>query len=133
MPKSRLSKINLEPLSFYVIDAAHPMTRVWYVAEMDMKNQQITGFLSRLSDIEALETTVVRNQRDGKSSRNDVLLYTSPKLLMGFGDTLTTAIPFQQIERIEVHEPNYSKTLGTAILSGTTAFFLIGMLSLRIN
>jgi|GEM_PF-950548 len=133
MPKTRLNKINTESLSFYVIDAAHPLTKAWYVAEMDMKNQRITGFLSRLSDIEALEVGIVRNRRDGKNSRNDVLLYTSPRLLMGFGDTLTTTIPFDQIERIEVHEPDFTKTLGTSILMGTAGFFLFGVLALGIN
>ncbi len=116
MPKSRLSKVEKESLSFYLIDAAHPMTRAWYVSEVRFQPGQMQGFLSKLSAAEALEVSVIRNRRDARDSRNEVLIYASPRLAMALGDTLTTAIRYENIERVEVHEPNFGKSIGISMI-----------------
>lgn len=125
MPKSRLSKIDSESLSFYVIDAAHPMTRAWYVSEVRFQQGQMHGFLSKLTAAEALEVSSIRSRRDARDSRNDVLIYAGPRLLMGMGDTLTTFIPYDKVERVEVHEPNFGKSVGISMLGVAGGVFIL--------
>ncbi len=130
MPVERLQKVPVKAAALYAIDAAHPLTRVWYVAEARTKGDRIEGFFTRLSDIEALEVGVVRDQQDAKNSRNDLLIYINPKLAMGFSDTLTAQIPMNQIERIEVHEPNYGKMLGSTLTSVAAFVFVVSYFSM---
>lgn len=125
MPKSRLSKVDKENLSFYLIDAAHPMTRSWYVSEIRFQPGQMHGFLSKLTAAEALEVSAIRNRRDARNSRNEVLIYASPRLAMGMSDTLTTTIPYENIERVEVHEPNFGKSIGVSMIGVVGVVFVL--------
>lgn len=131
MPVQRLQNVPVESASVYVIDAAHPLTKVWYVAEAEVKKDKLGGFLTRLTDVDALEVSIMRNTRDAKNSRNDMLIYVNPRLIMGFSDTLTTYIPLTQIERIEVHEPNYGKSIGLAVATLGGFFFITSYLQLQ--
>jgi hypothetical protein len=130
MPKARLEKIGTEPFSYYIVDAAHPLTKAWYVAEAKIQKDEISGFISRLSETEALDVGIIRNRLDAKNSRNDVLVFVSPRLAMGLSDNVQASIPIAQIERVEVHEPNFGRSIGSMVLGGGGALFLIGMLSL---
>jgi hypothetical protein len=130
MTKQRLSQVRPEALSFYAVDAAHPLRKAWYISEPTVRKEQVSGYLTRLSESEALELSLVRDSRDAQESKNNVLLYVHPKLAMTYSDTLTTTIPFRQIERVEVHEPNYGKAFTAAVLSGAGLFFLIGLIGL---
>lgn len=126
MPKSRLTKVKRENLAFYLIDAGHPLTRAWYISEIDFQQDAMVGFLNRLSPSETLEVSTLRNGRDARQSKNEVLVYVSPKAAMTMGDTLTTRLPFDQIERVEVHEPNFGKSVGITLSWIAGAVFIGG-------
>ena len=126
MPKSRLAKVKRENLAFYLIDAGHPLTRAWYVSEIDFQQDAMKGFVNRLSPSETLEVSTLRNGRDARQSKNEVLIYISPKTAMAMGDTLTTRLPFEQIERVEVHEPNFGKSVGITLSWVAGAVFIGG-------
>lgn len=125
MPKSRLTKVDKENLMFYAIDASHPLTRVWHVSELQFKDGKIHGFLSKMAPSEALEVSTIRSRRDARDSRDQVLVYVSPRLAMGMGDTLSADIPYEQIERVEVHEPNFGKSVGVSMLGVVGIFFVL--------
>jgi len=116
MPKSRLQKINPEGLSVYLVDAAHPLTRGWYVAEPKFTENNITGFISRMAEIETIEASLLRDRADARNSRNDILLYAKPQFALGLPDTATMTISNLQLEKIEVCEMNHVKTIGCPLL-----------------
>ncbi len=128
MPKSRLQKINPEGLSVYIIDAAHPLTRGWYVSEPKFEKSSITGFVSRMAEVEALEASMLRNRTDAQQSRNDILLYAKPKFALSLPDTATMTIQNSQFEKIEVCEMNHAKTIGLPLACctgmGALAYFI---------
>lgn len=126
MPKSRLAKVKQENLAFYLIDAGHPLTRAWYVSEINFQQDAMSGFANRLSPSETLEVSTLRNGRDARQSKNEVLIYIKPKTAMTMGDTLTTRLSFEQIERVEVHEPNFGKSVGLTLSWIAGAVFIGG-------
>jgi hypothetical protein len=117
LAKSRLDKINKEQLTFYLLDAAHVRSRVWYISEAQFEGDKITGFLVRLTEMEATEVATISNNRDAKMSREEVLLYAKPKFAMTLTDTMTATIPHDQLEKIEVYEVNHGKSVIVSMFS----------------
>jgi hypothetical protein len=111
MAKSRLPKIEKSRLTFYLLDAAHPRSRVWYISEAEFQDDKITGFLVKLEEFEAEEVATVSNNRDAKMSRDEVLLFAKPRFAMTLRDTITTTITHDQLEKIEVYEVNHGKSV----------------------
>ena len=120
MAKSRLPRIDRSNLVFYVLDAARPESRVWYVSEAEFQQDQMRGFLVRVGEDEAREVATIRNNRDAKQSRDEVLLYAKPRYALALGDTINTTIAYDQLEKIEVHEVNAGKSVALSLL---LAFF----------
>lgn len=126
MAKSRLTKIDKRQLTFYLLDAARPMSRVWYISEADFQEDKMNGFLIRLDEAEAQEVATVSNSRDARYSKNEVLMYVAPKYALALGDTTTITLHYNQVEKIEVHEVNHSKSL---ILSFLCLFMPLSLLA----
>jgi hypothetical protein len=129
MSKSRLQKINPEGLSVYLVDAAHPLTRGWYVAEPKFSENNISGFISRMAEVETIEASLLRDRSDARNSRNDILLYAKPQFALGLPDTATMTISNLQLEKIEVCEMNHVKTIGYPLLGCTGIIAVIFLLS----
>ncbi|MCW5920975.1 MAG: hypothetical protein KIS77_01430 [Saprospiraceae bacterium] len=123
MAKSRLAKIEKSELTFYILDAARPASRVWYVSEADFRDDSMTGFLIRLDELEAQEVATIRGRQDARYSKDDVLIYVKPKFAIALGDTITTTIAYEQLEKIEVHEVNHSKSVAISLLCGFMPLF----------
>jgi hypothetical protein len=129
MPEYRLAKIQTEGLSFYLIDPAHQKTRVWYLSDCRVEAAAVTGFVSRLSETEATEVMYFGSRPQARGRKNDVLIFVKPQFAHGLPDTATLRIPNEQLEKIEVYELNYSKSIGIplATLTGLTALlYFIG-------
>lgn len=124
MAETRLQRINPEIISIYLIDAAHPLTRGWYLAEPKFEENHVRGFLTRMAEVETLEITQLSSRTDAQQSRNDVLLYLKPRFANSLPDTTIMDIPHVQIERIEVCELNTMKTLGLPLLGCAGVVFL---------
>ena len=129
MSKSRLQKINPEGLSVYLVDASHPLTRGWYVSEPKFEKNSISGFVSRMAEVETLEASMLRNRSDAQQSRNDILLFAKPQFAAGLPDTATMIIQNTQLEKIEVCELNHGKTIGLPLLGCTGGLLLIYLIS----
>jgi len=129
MSKSRLQKINPEGLSVYVLDAAHPFTRGWYLSEPKFEANSITGFISRMAEVETIEAALIRDRADAKQSRNDILLYAKPQFAMTLPDTATMTIQNVQLEKIEVCEMDHVKTIGRPLLGCTGVMLLVYLVS----
>ena len=127
MAKSRLQKINPEGLKVYLVDASHPLTRGWYVSEPTFESNSVSGFINRMAEVEMLEASILRDRTDAQQSRNDILLYASPKFALSLPDTATLTIQNSQLEKIEVCELNYLKTVGRPML-GCTGLLLLAYL-----
>jgi hypothetical protein len=129
MPKARLQKINPEGLSVYLVDAAHPLTRGWYVSEPKFAENSISGFFSRMAEVETIEASLVRDRADARNSRNDILLYAKPQFAQGLPDTATMTVSNLQLEKIEVCEMNHVKTIGYPLIGCTGIIAVIFLLS----
>jgi len=110
LPKVRMPKINTRHLSFYLVDAAHPLTRIWYISSYLISEKSMAASLIRLSEAESSQVMLVRNGQEARSKKNDVLLYAKPAYVLNLADTLTTLIEFNQLEKIEVYEVNFGNT-----------------------
>ncbi|MCY7328564.1 MAG: hypothetical protein LH618_08455 [Saprospiraceae bacterium] len=130
MTKARMPKIDTRGLTFYLIDVAHPLSKVWYITDYNISEQYMSAFIVRMSETEAMQVSTVRNNRDARASRNEVLLYAKPKYALGLPDTLTTRIDFDQLEKIEVHEVNYGRVLAFNILGYIGIGMLISLIAL---
>lgn len=130
MSKARMPKIDTRGLTFYVIDAAHPLSKVWYLTDYNISEKSMSAFMVRLSETEAMQVSTVRNNRDARASKNEVLLFAKPQYAMTLGDTLTTRIDFEQLEKIEVYEINYGKTLAFNSLGYVGIVMLISIIAL---
>ncbi len=119
MTKTRLQKINPEGLSVYVVDVAHPLTRGWYITEPKFDKEGVTGFISRMAEVEILEIATLQDRRDAKRSRNDVLLYAKPQFALSLPDTATMTIRNSQLEKVEVCELNHMRSIGAPLLGCT--------------
>ncbi len=111
LSKARMPKIDTRDLTFYLVDAAHPLSKVWYVSSYEIGEKSMTAFLTRMSAAESSQVSIVRNNRDARDKKNEVLLFAQPKYASGLADTLTTRIDFDQLEKIEVYEANFGKTM----------------------
>lgn len=116
LAKSRLPKIDKQQLTFYLLDAARPYSRVWYISEAEFQNDKVNGFLIRLDETEAHEIATVSNKRDAKSSKNEVLMYANPRYALTLADTVTVTIAYDQLEKIEVYEVNHGKSIAVSLL-----------------
>lgn len=126
---ARLTKIDKRNLTFYLLDAAHPRSRVWYFSETDFQQDSVTGFVAKLDEEDAAEVAIVHNRRDARFSRDEVLLFAKPKFVMALGDTATVAIPYEHLEKIEVYEVNAGKSVGVSLLTILTPVVLLAVLS----
>lgn len=127
MSKTRLERINPEGLSVYLVDAAHPLTRSWYIADVKFEGDRVTGYLSRMAEVETLEMSMLRNRLDAQQSKNDILLYAKPQFALTLPDTATMTISNSQLEKVEVCEMNHVKTIGRPLM-GCTGIFLLAYL-----
>lgn len=130
LAKSRLAKIPLENLSFYVIDSAHPLTKMWYVSDFKFEPKVMHCHLTKMAEVEAMEISMVRNRQDAKNSRNEVLLFAKPQFAMTLADTATMTINYEQFDKIEVYEINHGKTVGVVLASVGVAFLAISLVAL---
>lgn len=133
LSKERLPKINAQNLSFYLMDASRPASRAWYVSSYSFGQQSMNCFLAKISEAEALEVNVTRNNADARNSRDQVLLYMKPQFAIGLGDTATLTIPYEQLEKIEVYEVDYGKTIGIILLDAVGAFAAITLIALALK
>lgn len=127
--KSRLPKVNPEGLSVYILDASHPLTRGWYLSEPKFEKNSISGFISKMAEVETLEASMLRDRSDAQQSRNDVLIYLKPQFAQGLPDTATLSIQGSQLEKIEVCELNHVKTIGLPLISCVGFLGLIYLVS----
>ena len=124
MPKSRLQKIDPTGLSIYLLDAAHPMTRGWFIAEPKFEKEGVTGYISRLAEVETIEVSMLRGNHDAQMSRKDVLLYARPQFASSLPDTGTMTIQTTQLEKVEVCELNHARTFGLP-MAGCTGILVL--------
>jgi len=129
MSKSRLQKINPEGLSVYVLDAAHPLTRGWYLSEPKFEKNSVSGFIIRMAEVETLEAYMLRDRSDAQQSKNDILLYAKPQFAMSLPDTATLIIQNAQLEKIEVCELNHVRTIGMPLMGCTGVLLLVYLIS----
>lgn len=130
MAKSRLPKITTDNLTFYLLDPSRPLSGVWYVDAYRFGETSMQAYLSRLSEREALDVVTVRNNRDARDSRNEVLIYVKPQVARAFPDTITTTLNYEQLEKVEVYEINYGKTLAVNFLGYVAAGFAIALIAI---
>lgn len=116
MAKSRLTKIDNRNLTYYLLDASRPMSRVWHISEADFQDDKMIGFFIRVSEMEAEEIATVYSKRDAKDSKNDVLMYAKPKFAIALPDTATMTVTYDQLEKIEVYEVNHGKSVAISLL-----------------
>ncbi len=129
LAQNRLTKINKYPLTYYVLDASRPQSRVWYVSEAEFLEDRMQGFLVRVSEEEAKDVATVSSKRDAKFSKNDVLLYASPRYALALADTTTVTLRYDQLEKIEVYEANHEKSLAVSLLAALLPVMFLGVLS----
>ena len=127
MAKSRLQKIDPESVSVYILDGAHPLTRGWYMSDPVFSQKSISGFISRMEEIEVLEVSTLRDRSDGQHSRNDILIYAKPQFALTLPDTATLTIYNTQLEKVEVCELDYMRTFGMPMM-GCTGLLLLAYL-----
>ncbi|MEO6038889.1 MAG: hypothetical protein ABIQ93_10780, partial [Saprospiraceae bacterium] len=128
--KARMPKIDTRDLTFYLIDTAHPLSRVWYVSNYAIGERSMTAFLSRMSEAESRQVSIVRSNRDARDKKNEVLLYAQPKYAGSLADTLTTQIDFDRLEKIEVYEANFGRTLVYTIPALVGAGLVLALIAL---
>lgn len=124
MAQTRLTRINTDGLTFYLLDPARPLSGVWYVEGYKFNEDNLTAVIIRLPEQEALEVVTVSNSRDARQSRNEVLLYAKPSVARAFSDSMRVDLRYDQLEKVEVYEMNYGKTLATNFM-GYIAFGLV--------
>jgi hypothetical protein len=116
MAKSRLTRINRENLTFYILDAAQPGLRVWYVSKARFQRDQMHCHIERVEAAEAEEIATLRGRRDARESKNEVLLYANSSLALTLSDTASVSIDYSEVDRVEVHEVNQSKSIAYSLL-----------------
>ena len=126
---SRLPKIDKTHLSYYLLDAAHPRSRVWYISETEFQQDKMSGFLVKLDEQEAAEVAIVHNRRDARYSRDEVLMFAKPKFVLEMADTATVTIPYEQLEKVEVYEVNAGKSVGVSLFLLLMPLVIFGVLS----
>ncbi len=129
LPLDRLEKVDVDYLQYYLVDAAHPLTKVWRMSDCKIGPQEIDCRLTKLTANEAAEISLVRGNRDARASKNDVLFYADPRFALALQDTGTQKIHTGQLEKIEVFELNHLKTYGTPLLSITGFICLLFLLA----
>jgi len=129
LPLNKLKKIDQEFLNYYLVDAAHPTTRVWYMSDCKIGEQEISCYLTKLTEVEAAEISLITSRSDARASKNDILFYADPKFALGIQDTCTRKISTDQMQKIEVIELNHLKTYGTPLLSLTGFLGLLFLIS----
>ena len=123
LPKSRMKKVDLEQMDFYLLDAAHPTKRCWYVSERIMRDTFMDCFVARLTEDEAEQVFTIRSRRDASTSRNEVLFFLKPRMAMGLADTATIRLGYSHLQKVEVYEPNHARSILNSVI-GVSSFFL---------
>jgi hypothetical protein len=129
MAKSRLPKIGDRQLTYYLLDAARPQSRVWHISETEFQEDKMRGFLIRLDESEANEIATVKSKRDAKYSKNEVLLYAKPKYAFALSDTANVTISYDQLEKIEVYEVNHGKSIAVSLLAALMPMIFLAAVS----
>ncbi|MCC7244645.1 MAG: hypothetical protein IT269_03110 [Saprospiraceae bacterium] len=130
LPISRIRKIDLEALDFYLYDPSAVKERCWYVSERKMDTQSMTGYVSKLTAKEAADIYNVRSRRDALKSRNEVLFFLKPEYARTLPDTGALTLDFRQIDHIEVYEVNHGKTMMASIAIVPAGMLLITVIAL---
>ncbi len=129
LPMNRLGKVDKVGLNYYLVDAAHPLTRVWNMSNCKIGDQELHCYLTKMSETKAVEVSLIRGNWDARASKNDVLFYADTKFAATIQDTCSININTGQLEKIEVLELNHLRSYGVPLLSLTgflTLLFLIG-------
>jgi hypothetical protein len=118
MAKSRLNKIDTQYLTFFLVDNAHPLTKAWELISYDINDKSMFCTMSALSEKDAHDVVTVRNNSDARASKNEVLLFLKPEFAKTLPkDTGSMTVLLDQIDRIEVYETNFGKTIAAFSLS----------------
>ena len=129
LPANRILKIQNTDLTYYVVDAANPISRAWYVSDCQINETGIEGYLTKMEPESAKEIYIVQSRRDSRWSKNDVLFYADPRLANTLPDSGLVNIPVGKMAKIEVYELNHAKTFGTPLLSVTGFLALLYLIS----
>ena len=117
LPKSKLMNIDKDFLTYYLVDAAHPLTRVWYMSECKLTEKEIACHLTKLTELEAYEVYKIQSNKDARWSKNDVLFYADPRFATTIPDSTSMSITTDQLIKIEVYELNHVRTFGTPLIT----------------
>jgi hypothetical protein len=127
MDMKRLDKVGYQSLNFYLLDAAHPYTRGWYMVRERTNGNAIEGFVSRMAEIEVLEVKAISSKHDAAMSRNDVLIYIEPDFAQKLSDTATVKIGKKEVVKIEVTEIDQARTFAPCLI-GCNALLILAYL-----
>ncbi|MBN8680701.1 MAG: hypothetical protein J0M29_20930 [Chitinophagales bacterium] len=125
LAKSRMQKLNSSGVSVYLVDAAHPLTRGWFLSEPVFEARSVKARITRMSEVETMEMSLIRDRYDARQSRNDILLFAKPQFAESLPDTTSIVIQDHQLEKIEVCELNHLRTYGAPLLGCTGMVFLL--------
>ncbi len=125
LAKSRMQKLNSSGVSVYLVDAAHPLTRGWFLSEPVFDARSVKARITRMSEVETMEMSLIRDRYDARQSRNDILLFAKPQFAESLPDTTSIVIQDHQLEKIEVCELNHLRTYGAPLLGCTGMVFLL--------
>ncbi len=128
MAKKRLFKLKDQSLSFYLIDPSRPLSGMWYVHSYDFREKDMTLKMSRISEREAIAVTNIGSKQDARLSKNDVLIYIKPPEARNFTDSLTTKLSYDQLERVEVYETNFGKSVSMSFVGYVTVGLVLAAL-----
>jgi hypothetical protein len=129
LPQSRLVKIKEIPLNYYLIDSYHPLTHAWAFEVRENNGGVLQGQIQRKPADTARDLVTVRGSWDAEASKKDVLLFVKPELATALRDTQELILRHKDIERIEVYESNFNKTV---LVNGVTTGSIITVLYLLI-
>lgn len=124
MDMQRLDKVDSQSLNLYLLDAAHPYSRGWYVVSEHADGKGIEGFAIRMAEAEVLEVNHLRNRYDGAISRNDVLVYLDPDFATNLSDAAKVKLGKKEIVRIEVTEIDQVRSFAPCLLGCNAILFL---------
>ncbi len=99
------------------------------MSECKIAPQEITCYLTRLTEKEGAEISLVRGNWDARASKNDVLFYAEPRFASALQDSSIQKISIGQLEKIEVFELNHLRTYGAPLLSLTGFLALLFLIS----
>jgi hypothetical protein len=117
MASSRLPKINTADLSFFLIDNDHPLSVAWEMKVDKIGPKNMVGKVTKVSQQDAHDIVTVQSDRDARYSYNEVLIFLKADYAAQLLDTASIDLQYDQIDRIEVYEANFGKTVSLNALA----------------